>query len=90
MQYSHCTALGGGAIFIASTNNEVTEMTKQEFKKAYGEYRKYARSQFYKGVQGYADAVDSNPFFRKMFIRLDMPVSIKCWVAFKELNDKAA
>jgi len=36
------------------------------------------------GRDAYCDALHSNQFFRKIYQRMDRPVSIKCWLAFNK------
>jgi hypothetical protein len=51
-------------------------MKKQEFKKAYGEYRKMVSGAFYRGVQAYREAINTNQVFRACFFRKPLPTSV--------------
>ena len=51
-------------------------MNKQEFKKAYGEYRKMVSGAFYRGVEAYRSAIGSNPIFRKLLLSEPLPTSL--------------
>ena len=62
-------------------------MNQQEFKKAYGEYRKAVAGAFYRGIEAYREAIDSNQVVRTCFFRKPLPTSTAVYCYLNPVKD---
>jgi hypothetical protein len=67
----------------------IMNMKREDFKRAYSEYRENVRDAFKLGMGPFSDAKCSNPVFRRISDKDIRPVSIAIWTYLSNKNTTA-